>query len=140
MRGQFCILFMLAAFLAAPAHAADQPPKPGSCPHALKPLPRNVNRVVERIVKGIEPQFRQKLLETKRENLVVFQQDWGDGIRDSLCLEAGNNDQLIRSACSGDLCHPEMASMVIMEAVWDRLDSVQRVLRPEQRLSANRRN
>jgi len=26
-----------------------------------------------------------------------------------------------------------------MEAVWDRLDTVQRVLRPEQRLSANRR-
>ena len=139
MRGQLCIFFMLAALAAAPADAADQPPKPGSCPHALKPLPRNVNRVVERIVKRIEPQFRQKLLETKRENLVQFQQDWGTGIRDSLCLEAGNNDQLIRSACSGKLCHPETASMVIMEAVWDRLDSVERVLRPEQRLSANRR-
>jgi len=138
MRSQLCILFLLAAFAATQATAADQPPKPGSCPHALKPLPRNVARVVDTIVKRIEPEFRDKLLETKRENLVQFQ-DWGTGIRDSLCLEAGNNDQLIRSACNGALCHPETASQVIMEAVWDRLDTVQRVLRPEQRLSANRR-
>jgi hypothetical protein len=139
MRSQLCILFILAAFAAAPATAADQPPKPGSCPHALKPLPRNVDRVVERIVKRIEPEFRDKLLQTKREDLVQFQTGWGTGIRDSLCLEAGNNNQLIRSACNGALCHPETASQVIMEAVWDRLDTVQRVLRPEQRLSANRR-
>jgi malate synthase len=139
MRSKLCILFMLAALAAAHvAAAADQPPKPGYCPRALKPLPRNVDRVVERIVKKIEPQFREKLLETKRENLVQFQ-EWESGIRNSLCLEAGNNDQLIRSACDGELCHPQTASMVIMEAVWDRLDSVQRVLRPEQRqLSANR--
>ena len=139
MRSKLCILFMLAALAAAHvAAAADQPPKPGYCPRALKPLPRNVDRVVERIVKKIEPQFREKLLETKRENLVQFQ-EWESGIRNSLCLEAGNNDQLIRSACDGELCHPQTASMVIMEAVWDRLDSVQRVLRPEQRqLSTNR--
>jgi hypothetical protein len=134
MRLQLCILFILAAFsVAQAATAADQRPKPGSCPHALKPLPRNVTRVVDRIVKNIEPEFRVKLLETKREDLVQFQQGWGTGIRDSLCLEAGNNNQLMRSACNGDLCHPEEASMVIMEAVWDRLDSVQRVLRPEER-------
>lgn len=137
MRLQLCILFIAAALSTAQANAADQPPKPGSCPHALKPLPRNVNRVVDRIVKKIEPEFRVKLLDTKREDLVQFQ-EWGTGIRDSLCLEAGNNNQLIRSACNGKLCHPETASMVIMEAVWDRLDSVQQVLRPEQRLSAKR--
>ena len=137
MRLQLCILFILAALSSAQAGAADQPPKPGSCPHALKPLPRNVNRVVDRIVKNIEPEFREKLLETKRENLVQFL-EWKTGIRDSLCLEAGNNDQLIRSACNGALCHPETASTVIMQAVWDRLESVQQVLRPEQRLSAKR--
>jgi hypothetical protein len=137
MRLQLCILFILAALSTAQANAADQPPKPGSCPHALKPLPRNVNRVVDRIVKNIEPEFREKLLETKRTDLVQFQ-EWGTGIRDSLCLEAGNNNQLVRSACNGKLCHPEVASMVIMEAVWDRLESVQQVLRPEQRLSAKR--
>ena len=137
MRLQVCILFIVAAFSAAQAEAADPPPKPGSCPHALKPLPRSVPRVVDRIVKDIEPEFRVKLLDTKRQDLVQFQ-EWKTGIRNSLCLEAGNNDQLIRSACNGELCHPETASMVIMEAVWDRLESVQQVLRPEQRLSAKR--
>jgi len=71
------------------------------------------------------------LLETKREDLVQYQ-EWSTGIRHSLCLEAGNNDQLIRSACNGELCHPETASTVIMEAVWDRLQSVKKVLRPGQ--------
>jgi len=139
MRSQLCILFMLAALAAAQvATAADKAPTPGVCPNALKPLPRNVNRVVDRIVKKIEPEFRGKLLETKRENLVQFQ-EWSSGIRESLCLEAGNNNQLIRSACNGELCHPETASMVIMEAVWDRLESVQRVLRPEQRIQVSER-
>jgi hypothetical protein len=140
MRPQLCILFMLAALAAAHvAVAAEEPPTPGYCPHALKPLPRNVNRVVDRIVKKIEPQFRDKLLETKREDLVQFQ-EWSVGIRDSLCLGAGNNDQLIRSACKGELCHPETASTVIMEAVWERLASVQRVLRPEQRAGLSAKN
>jgi hypothetical protein len=139
MRSQLCILFMLAALGAANvASAGDQPPPAGCCPQALNPLPRNVHRVVERIVKNIEPQFREKLLETKRENLVQFQ-EWSTGIRESLCLEAGNNNQLIRSACSGELCHPETASIAIMEAVWDRLDTVQRVLRPEQRAQMSAR-
>ena len=139
MRSQLCILFMLAALSAAHvAAAAEQPPTPGSCPRALKPLPRNVNRVVERIVKNIEPEFRVKLLESRREDLVQFQ-EWQTGIRASLCLEAGNNNQLIRSACNGELCHPETASVAIMEAVWDRLETVQRVLRPEQRIQLSER-
>ena len=114
MRLQLCTLFMLSTLAAAQVTvAAELPPTPGSCPRALKPLPRNVDRVVERIVKNIEPEFREKLLGTKRENLVQFQ-EWQTGIRTSLCLEAGNNNQLIRSACNGELCHPETASTVIM--------------------------
>jgi hypothetical protein len=128
MRQKICILLMLAALSAAQAGAAEQPPKPGSCPDALKPLPRSVTQVVDRIVKDISPEFRKTLLTTKREDLVQFQYGWGTGIRNSLCLLAGNNDQLIRSACDGQLCHPEDASMVIMEAVWDRLHAVKRVM------------
>lgn len=132
MRQQICILLMLmlAALPAAQAGAAE-PPKPGSCPQALKPLPRSVTEVVDRIVKEIHPKLRETLLTTQREDLVQFQHGWGTGIRDSLCLWAGNNDQLLRSACNGELCHPEQASMLIMEAVWDRLQSVKRVLRPK---------
>lgn len=130
MRRRICIVLVLAVLTSVPAGAAEQPPKPGSCPHAVKPLPRNVTRAVDRIVRDMYPQLKQKLLETKREDLVQFQVDWGTGIRSSLCLLAGNNDQLIRSACDGDLCHPDEASMVIMESVWDRLHKVKRVLRP----------
>jgi hypothetical protein len=130
MGRQICILLTLAALSATQAGAADQQPKPGHCPAALKPLPRSVPEVVGRIVKEIHPKLRETLLSTKREDLVQFQHDWGTGIRESLCLEAGNNDQLLRSACKGNLCHPEEASLVIMESVWDRLHTVKRVLRP----------
>jgi hypothetical protein len=130
MRHQICIALMLAALTAVPAGAAEPAPKPGSCPHAVKPLPRNVTRAVDRIVRDMYPQLKEKLLQTKREDLAQFQVGWGTGIRNSLCLMAGNNDQLIRSACDGDLCHPEVASMVIIESVWDRLQKVKRVMRP----------
>jgi hypothetical protein len=133
MRRPICIplLLMLATLSAAPAGAAElPPPKPGSCPYALKPLPRNVPRAVDRIVSQMYPELKEKLLATKREDLVQFQTDWGKGIRNSLCLLAGGNDQLLRNACKGELCHPDDASMVIMEAVWDRLQSVKKVMRP----------
>jgi hypothetical protein len=131
MRYPICMFFMLAALAAVPARAADPPPKPGYCPYALKPLPRNVPRAVDRIMEGMYPELKEKLLTTKRDELVQFQTDWGKGIRNSLCLQAGGNDQLVRNACHGELCHPDDASLVIMEAVWDRLQSVKKVLRPE---------
>jgi hypothetical protein len=123
---------MLTAFLAQPVVAMEPPPRPGSCPRALKPLPRSVNASVDRIVKGITPQWRETLLKTKRDELVQYQTTWGKGIRDSLCLLAGGNDQLLRDACDGKLCHPDDASLIIMESVWDRLQSVRKVLRPPQ--------
>jgi hypothetical protein len=131
MSRQICILFMLAVIHADPAASAADPPEPGRCPYAIKPLPRNVTRAVDRIVADMYPEFRGKLLTTKREDLVQFQ-DWGKGIRTQLCLDAGGNDQLLRSACKGEICHPDTASQVIMEAVWDRLQSVKKVLRPGQ--------
>jgi hypothetical protein len=132
MGRQICILLILTALVAEPAvSAADPPPQPGKCPNAIKPLPRSVSRAVDRIMSDMYPELREKLLATKREDVVQFQ-EWDKGIRSQLCLEAGGNDQLMRSACNGELCHPETASQAIMEAVWDRLQSVKKVLRPGQ--------
>lgn len=132
MRRQIYMLLLLTALYADPAaSAAELPPEPGRCPYAIKPLPRNVPRAVDRIMADIYPEFRDKLLATKREDLAQYQ-EWGKGIRTQLCLVAGGNDQLMRSACKGELCHPDEASMAIMEAVWDRLQSVKKVLRPGQ--------
>ena len=137
MRPHICILVLLAALSTARAGAAEPPipPKPGYCPAALKPLPRSVSQAADRIVRNIHPEWRKTLLKTKREDLDQFQYVWGTGIRDSLCLTAGNNDQLLRSACGGKLCHPEDASMIIMETVWDRLQVVKKVMPPAQAAS-----
>jgi hypothetical protein len=131
MRLQLSIVLLLATFPAAPAGAGEPAPEPGRCPYAIKPLPRNVPRAVDRIMADMYPELREKLLATKREDLAQFQ-EWSKGIRTQLCLEAGGNDQLTRSACNGELCHPETVSMIIMEAVWDRLQTVKKVLRPGQ--------
>ena len=128
-----CMLLLLAALsaTAVPAGAGETAPEPGRCPYAIKPLPRNVPRAVDRIMADMYPELREKLLATKRDDLAQFQ-EWNKGIRTQLCLEAGGNDQLMRSACNGELCHPDTASQLIMEAVWDRLQSVKKVLRPGQ--------
>jgi hypothetical protein len=132
MRRQISILLMLVSLYTDPAvSTAETPPQPGRCPYAIKPLPRNLPRAVDRIMADMYPELREKLLTTKREDLAQYQ-EWDKGIRNQLCLEAGGNDQLMRSACKGELCHPETASMAIMEAVWDRLQSVKKVLRPGQ--------
>ena len=137
MGQKICILVLLTALSAPPVAIAQlaTPPKPGYCPAALKPLPRSVSQAADRIVRQIHPEWRKTLLKTKREDLDQFQYVWGTGIRDSLCLAAGNNDQLLRSACGGKLCHPEDASMVIMETVWDRLQVVKKVMPPAQAAS-----
>ena len=139
MGKQTCILLLLAALSTAQAAVAQTPapPKPGYCPAALKPLPRSVSQAADRIVRNIHPEWRKTLLKTKRQDLDQFQYVWGTGIRDSLCLQAGNNDQLLRSACGGQLCHPEDASLVIMETVWDRLQVVKKVMPPAQAASNN---
>ena len=73
MGRQLFILLILTALTAEPvANAAELPPEPGRCPNAIKPLPRNVTRAVDRIVADMYPEFRDKLLATKREDLPQF--------------------------------------------------------------------
>jgi hypothetical protein len=113
-----CVLLMFLALAALPAQAAE--PKVERCPLAQRPLPQSLTEAVDLIVKELDSKSRATLLQTKREDLIQFHHGWGTGIRNSMCLWGGN-DQLIRSACGGKLCHPDDASMLIMEAVWDRL-------------------
>ena len=103
--------------------ALDQHPE--RCPLAPKPLPRTLDEAVTRIVTHLTPESRKTLLETKRGELINFHTGWGTGIRNDMCLWGGGNEALIRSACGGQLCHPDDASMRIMEAVWDRIHAKQ---------------
>jgi len=59
---------------------------------------------------------RLKIKLTKKENIVALYIDFGTQIRNRYGLWRGN-EKLILSAC-GYRCHPDDASMKIVEAVW----------------------
>jgi hypothetical protein len=68
---------------------------------------------------GLSEDDKRLLRETTKEDLIKFHMGWGMAIRNGFGLWRGN-DELIESAC-GKGCHPDDASMVIIEAVWAAL-------------------
>jgi len=81
--------------------------------------PTTLADAVAYITKGLSEDDKRLLRETKKEDLIKFHMGWGMGIRNGFGLWRGN-DKLIESAC-GKGCHPDDASMVIIEAVWAAL-------------------
>jgi|SRR5690606_1659079 len=117
-------LTMVLAALTFSAASKGRAAEAESCPEAEQPIPRTIEDAVARIVSKLDAKSMEALRSTKRENLALFHGSWGMGIRNSMCLW-GDNEQLRRSACGGQLCHPDNASMRIMEAVWDRIHSLE---------------
>lgn len=82
--------------------------------------PRTLVQAVDQIVDGMSDEEQNAVKSKPRENLIEFHMGWGMGIRNGLGLWRGN-DALVISACGGERCHPDDASMKIIEAVWERL-------------------
>jgi hypothetical protein len=78
--------------------------------------PTSVAETVRHIVQRMPEKDKERVRGTKKEDLIKFHHGWGTGIRNYYGLWRGN-DKLIISAC-GKPCHPDDASMVIIEAVW----------------------
>ena len=87
------------------------------------PLPSTLAEAVTDILSEMSLEDRRRVREMKREDLIMFHFGWGTGIRNALGLWGGN-DALLRSVCGGELCHPDDASMKIIEAVWDELQKI----------------
>jgi hypothetical protein len=81
--------------------------------------PTSVAETVTDIVQRLPEKDKEFVRGTKKEDLIKFHHGWGTGIRNYYGLWRGN-DKLIVSAC-GAPCHPDDASMVIIEAVWTAL-------------------
>ncbi len=78
---------------------------------------------VEDTVRDILPRISTiqwlEIKTTSKDNVISLYSEFGVGIRDRYGLWRGN-DKLILSAC-GFRCHPDDASMKIIEAVWQEL-------------------
>ena len=107
------LLLLLAFLVATSAMAEDKEP--------LGPdqLPRTVKATVVDLISALSEEDRATVRDTKKEGLIKFHHGWGTGIRNHYGLWRGN-EELIESAC-GKGCHPDDASMVIIEAVWTAL-------------------
>ena len=81
--------------------------------------PTSVTETVRDIVQRMAEKDKEIVRTTKKEDLIKFHHGWGTGIRNHYGLWRGN-DKLTLSAC-GKPCHPDEASMVIIEAVWQAL-------------------
>lgn len=82
--------------------------------------PRTLEHAVDGILADLSDEDRKSITSQSRDDLVRYHHGWGTGIRNELGLWRGNH-ALLRDACDGEPCHPDDASMRIIEAVWDRL-------------------
>jgi hypothetical protein len=81
--------------------------------------PTSVEDTVRDLVARLSAEDKERVRATRKEDLIQFHHGWGTGIRNHYGLWRGNQ-KLIVSAC-GRPCHPDDASMRIIEAVWQAL-------------------
>ena len=81
--------------------------------------PRTVDESVNRIVAGMSGTDKEKVKATKRSDLIRYHHGWGMGIRNGFGLWKGNKDLLTDCGVS----HPDDCSVIIIEKVWDRLQT-----------------
>jgi hypothetical protein len=79
--------------------------------------PKTVDEAVATILADMKDAHKARVRDTKKEDLILFHHGWGTGIRNEFGLWRGNTN--LMAACHAD--HPDGASMVIIEAVWQRL-------------------
>jgi hypothetical protein len=85
--------------------------------------PENWPVTVEDTVRDLLPRIplieKLKVKSMSRKYVISLHSEMGLGIRNRYGLWRGN-DKLIHSAC-GSPCHPDDASMKIIEAMWDEM-------------------
>ena len=81
--------------------------------------PTTVDATVNDIIASLSEEEKKRVRNTKKNDLILFHLGWGAGIRNYYGLWRCN-DQLREDAC-GKECHPDDASMIIIEIVWEAL-------------------
>lgn len=82
-------------------------------------FPVTINEAVDIIVGGMTDEDKIQILGKSRDDLIIYHHGWGTGIRNEFGLWRGNTALL--DDCGGSDIHPDACSMIIIEAVWERL-------------------
>jgi hypothetical protein len=107
----FAVLMMFTGLALAEA-PSDEPLGPDR-------WPTTVQETVNDILSKMPEADRDRIKALDKKDLIRYHHSWGMGIRNHYGLWRGNT-KLLESAC-GKPCHPDNASGVIIEAVWDEL-------------------
>lgn len=84
--------------------------------------PQTVDEAVSDVLRQMPAAEQQRLRAMSEEDLILLHFQLGMGIRNQYGLRQGNG-ALLASACGDRACHPDEASMRILEAVWRRLQN-----------------
>ena len=79
--------------------------------------PKTVNEAVTNILATMSDEDKIRVGDTPKNELILFHHGWGTGIRNDFGLWRGNTN-LMADCHAG---HPDDASMVIIEPVWQKL-------------------
>src|SRR5689334_14439712 len=93
--------------------------------------PQTVDEAVDRLLQGISDKDKETVRTTPKDELYKFHFVWGMGIRNAFGLWKGNA-ALMKSCAEmrygpgsdARFMHPDDASGVIIEAVWQRLQHI----------------
>jgi hypothetical protein len=107
-------LAFLCLLLPAEATSGDNPEAPGP-----KNWPTTVEQAVQDILPRLTTADRSAIKAMRKDELIRLHFSLGMDIRNRDGLWSGNESLLV-SAC-GQPCHPDAASMKIIEALWLRL-------------------
>jgi len=79
-------------------------------------------KAVTHLIQLLDGESRKTVREARREDVWQFW-TWGAGIRKELGLWE-QNTALLKDLSPGGLIHADDASVILMEAVWDRLQEI----------------
>lgn len=79
--------------------------------------PQTVEEAVDDILAHMNIEDKERIRNTKKEDLITYHHGWGTGIRNAYGLWAGNKSLMKDTKAN----HPDDASMVIIKAVWAKL-------------------
>jgi hypothetical protein len=111
---------LVQAYECAPGEAPAAPPKSVV---ERETWPTTVEEAARQLVAGLDEKSKARLRADKRADLIQYHHGWGTGIRNGLGLWRGNT-KLLESCGGGKPVHPDDCSMTIIEAVWEKLRSV----------------
>jgi hypothetical protein len=89
--------------------------------YAEDPMPKTFQEAVDHMISALGREEKQLIKNADETELVQFHFGSGTGIREAFQLWHGNKDLL--KSCGSEEMHPDDAAMVIIEALWRRLQT-----------------